>query len=311
MSKLRRVGAAVALLLTAVVLAACGEVKNTDASEQPAGANLRLTLATKNFTESIIMGELYLQALQQNGFQVVIRKNVGATEVLDEMLRTGEIDGYPEYLSLAATEVAGENVMGKSAEETSKLVREFYATRGMVLSEETPFENTDTVTVKAAFAQINNLRTIADLQKLPTFTLGARPEFEAREQGFAGLQSVYRLTNAKFVPIAIDARFVALDEGDVDAANVFSTDPQLASGDYQILEDTEELFANQHVALVVNEERLKSVGGEKYMSVVNAVNRELSQSAMIGMNGQVDLEKRNPADVARQFLQQRGLVRTG
>jgi osmoprotectant transport system substrate-binding protein len=311
MSKLRRVGAAVALLLTAVVLAACGEVKNTDASEQPAGANLRLTLATKNFTESIIMGELYLQALQQNGFQVVIRKNVGATEVLDEMLREGEIDGYPEYLSLAATEVAGENVMGKSAEETSKLVREFYATRGMVLSEETPFENTDTVTVKAAFAQINSLRTIADLQKLPTFTLGARPEFEAREQGFAGLQSVYRLTNAKFVPIAIDARFVALDEGDVDAANVFSTDPQLASGDYQILEDTEELFANQHVALVVNEERLKSVGGEKYMSVVNAVNRELSQSAMIGMNGQVDLEKRNPADVARQFLQQRGLVRTG
>ena len=311
MSKLRRVGAAVALLLTVVVLAACGEVKNTDASEQPAGANLRLTLATKNFTESIIMGELYLQALQQNGFQVVIRKNVGATEVLDEMLREGEIDGYPEYLSLAATEVAGENVMGKSAEETSKLVRDFYATRGMVLSEETPFENTDTVTVKAAFAQINNLRTIADLQKLPTFTLGARPEFEAREQGFAGLQSVYRLTNAKFVPIAIDARFVALDEGDVDAANVFSTDPQLASGDYQILEDTEELFSNQHVALVVNEERLKSVGGEKYMSVVNAVNRELSQSAMIGMNGQVDLEKRNPADVARQFLQQRGLVRTG
>jgi osmoprotectant transport system substrate-binding protein len=311
MSKLRRVGAAVALLLTAVVLAACGEVKNTDASEQPAGANLRLTLATKNFTESIIMGELYLQALQQNGFQVVIRKNVGATEVLDEMLREGEIDGYPEYLSLAATEVAGENVMGKSAEETSKLVREFYATRGMVLSEETPFENTDTVTVKAAFAQINNLRTIADLQKLPTFTLGARPEFEAREQGFAGLQSVYRLTNAKFVPIAIDARFVALDEGDVDAANVFSTDPQLASGDYQILEDTEELFANQHVALVVNEERLKSVGGEKYMSVVNAVNRELSQSAIIGLNGEVDIEKRNPADVARQFLQQRGLVKAG
>ena len=64
MSKLRRVGAAVALLLTVVVLAACGEVKNTDASEQPAGAKLRLNLATKNFTESIIMGELYKQALR-------------------------------------------------------------------------------------------------------------------------------------------------------------------------------------------------------------------------------------------------------
>ena len=65
---------------------------------------------------------------------------------------------------------------------------------------------------------------------MPTFTLGARPEFEARQQGFAGLQSVYRLTNGQFVPIAADARFVALDEGDVDASNVFSTDPQLATG---------------------------------------------------------------------------------
>ena len=62
---------------------------------------------------------------------------------------------------------------------------------------------------------------------------------------------------------------------------------------------------------MVNEERLKSVGGEKYMSVVNAVNRELSQSTIIELNGAVDLDKRDPADVARQFLQQRGLVRTG
>ena len=311
MSKLRRVGAAVALLLTVVVLAACGEVKNTDASEQPAGAKLRLNLATKNFTESIIMGELYKQALQQNGFTIVIRKNVGGTEVLDEMLRSGEIDAYPEYIGLAASAVAGENVMGKSAEETSKLVRDFYATRGVVVSEETPFENTETVTVTAAFAQINKLRTIGDLSKLPTFTLGARPEFEAREQGFAGLQSVYRLTNAKFVPIAADARFVALDEGDVDASNVFSTDPQLASDDYRVLEDTQRLFGYQHVALLVNEKMLNSLGGDKFMSVVNAVNKELTQSTIIELNGAVDLDKRDPADVARQFLQQRGLVKAG
>lgn len=311
MSKLRRVGAAVALLLTVVVLAACGEVKNTDASEQPAGAKLRLNLATKNFTESFIMGELYKQALEQNGFVIVIRKNVGGTEVLDEKLRSGEIDAYPEYIGLAASAVAGENVMGKSAEENSRIVREHYATRGVVVSEETPFENTETVTVMSTFAQINNLRTIGDLSNLPTFTLGARPEFEARQQGFAGLQAVYRLTNAKFVPIAADARFVALDEGDVDASNVFSTDPQLATGDYRVLEDTQRLFGYQHVALLVNEKMLNSLGGEKFMNVVNAVNRQLTQATMIELNGQVDLEKRDPAVVARQFLQQRGLVRAG
>jgi len=207
MTTLRRVGAAVALVLAVVMLAACGEVKNTDASEQPAGAKLRLNLATKNFTESFIMSELYKQALEQNGFNIIIRKNLGGTEVLDEKLRSGEIDAYPEYIGLAASAVAGENVISKSAEEQSKLVRDFYATRGVVLSEETPFENTETVTVTAAFAQANKLRTIEDLGNLPSFTFGARPEFAGRQQGFAGMQSVYRLTNATFVPIAVDARF--------------------------------------------------------------------------------------------------------
>jgi osmoprotectant transport system substrate-binding protein len=141
--------------------------------------------------------------------------------------------------------------------------------------------------------------------------LGARPEFEARQQGFAGLQSVYRLTNAKFVPIAADARWVALDEGDVDASNVFSTDPQLASDNYRVLEDTQRLFGYQHAALLVNEKMLNSLGGDKFMSVVNAVNKELTQSTIIELNGEVDLDKRDPADVAREFLQLRGLVKAG
>ena len=311
MKGLRRVGAAVAALLAVMVLASCGEVTNTAASEQPAGAKLRLNLATKNFTESFIMSEMYKQALEFNGFNIIIRKNVGGTEILDEKLRSGEIDAYPEYTGLAASAVAGENVMGKSSEETTELVRRHYSTRGVVVSEETPFEATETVTVKKEFAEANQLRTIEDLRKLPTFTLGARPEFEARQQGFAGLQSVYRLTNAKFVPVAVDARFVALDEGDVDVANVFSTDPQLAGGEHQVLEDTQRLFGFQHVVLLVNEQMLNSLGGEKFMRVVNAVNKEVTQATVIELNGAVDLDKRDPADVARQFLQERGLVRAG
>ena len=311
MSRLRRVGAAVASLLTLVVLASCGEVKQPNASEQPAGAKLRLTLATKNFTESFIMSEMYKQALEFNGFNIIIRRNVGGTEILDEKLRSGEIDAYPEYTGLAASAVAGENVMGKSSAETTELVRQHYATRGVVVSEETPFEATETVTVKKEFAEANQLRTIEDLRKLPTFTLGARPEFEARQQGFAGLQSVYRLTNGQFVPVAVDARFVALDEGDVDVANVFSTDPQLAGGEYQVLEDTQRLFGFQHVVLLVNEQMLNSLGGEKFMRVVNAVNKEVTQATIVELNRAVDLDKRDPADVARQFLQERGLVRTG
>ena len=311
MNMMRRIGAAIALVLVALLLAACGAPNNPAVSEQPAGSKLRLNLATKNFTESFIMCELYKQALEREGFTIVVRKNVGGTEVLDEKLRSGEIDAYPEYVGLAASAVAGENVTGKTAEQNTQIVRDHYATRGVVLSDETPFENTEVLAVTKAFAEANQLRTIDDLQKLPTFTLGARPEFEARQQGFAGLQAQYRLTNGKFVPVAVDARFVPLDEGDVDVSNVFSTDPQLASGNYVVLEDTKRLFGFQHVVLLVNEQMLNSLGGDKFMNVVNRVNRELTQASILELNGDVDLDGREPADVARQFLQSRGLVAPG
>lgn len=309
MSVMRRVVAA-AMVLSLGMLAACSE-NEQGASEQPAGSKLRVVLGTKNFTESAVMGELYKQALEQEGFQVVVRKNIGGTEVIDEELQDGEIDAYPEYVGLAASEVAGEDVLEKSAEETSKLARDFYATRGQVMSEETPFENTEAVAVTTSFAQDNGLRTIEDLRELKSFTFGARPEFEARDQGFAGMQSVYRLTNGEFVPVAVDARFVALFEGDVDAANVFSTDPQLESGDYRVLEDSKRLFGYQHVALVIDEEKLKSLGGDNFMNVINAVNEKLTQSTIIELNAAVDLEGQDVDDVAREFLKQRGLVQGG
>jgi osmoprotectant transport system substrate-binding protein len=277
-------------------------------SVQPQGEDLKLTLGTKNFTESVIMGELYAQALEDKGYQVFLRKNIGPTEVIDQELQDGEIDAYPEYLGLAASEVAGEDLEGKSEEETSELAREFYEARGQAVSEEAPFENTDAIATSNLFAQQNQLREIGDLRELDSFTLGARPEFETRQQGFAGMQSVYGLTNGQFVPVDIDARFVALDEGDVDVANIFTTDPQLLDGDYEVLEDPERIFGYQHAALVVDEDKLETLGGDEFMDVINSVNSQLSQRSMIELNAAVDLDGRDADDVAGQFLRQRGLI---
>jgi osmoprotectant transport system substrate-binding protein len=116
------------------------------------------------------------------------------------------------------------------------------------------------------------------------------------------------LTNATYVPIAIDARWVALFEGDVDVANVFSTDPQLATGDFRILEDTQRLFGYQHPSLVIGEDKLATLGGERFMSIINSINRQLTQETIIDLNAAVDLDGRDPAEVARQFLRERGLV---
>jgi osmoprotectant transport system substrate-binding protein len=296
------------LMVLALPVAACGEDTTGGGSAQPQGTELQLTLGTKDFTEQFLLGELYEQALAARGYKVRLRKDIGSTEVIDTQLTSGQIDAYPEYLGVAVTVVAGEADAGSSAAETYRLATDYYAQRGQALSEQTPFENVDAIATTQFFAQQQRLTSLTDLRRLPSFTLGARPEFADRVQGLAGLQRVYGLTNAEFKPIEIGAQYQALDEGDIDTANVFTTDGQLAGGNYRLLEDPQRLFGFQHVALVINQDTLKRLGGDRFMTVINAVNRRLTTSAMIEMNRDVDLEGQDEALVAERFLTGVGLL---
>ena len=296
------------LMVLALPIAACGEDTTGDGSAQPQGTELQLTLGTKDFTEQFLLGELYEQALAARGYKVTLRKDIGSTEVIDTQLTSGQIDAYPEYLGVAVTVVAGEADAGSSAAETYRLATDYYAQRGQALSEQTPFENVDAIATTQLFAQQQRLTSLPDLRRLPSFTLGARPEFADRVQGLAGLQRVYGLTNAEFKPIEIGAQYQSLDKGDIDAANVFTTDGQLAGGDYRLLEDPQRLFGFQHVALVINQDTLERLGGDRLMTVINAVNRRLTTSAMIEMNRDVDLEGQDEALVAERFLTGVGLL---
>ena len=221
----------------------------------------------------------------------------------------GDIDAYPEYLGVAATVVAGEAATAGSAAETYRIARDFYASRHQALSQQTPFENVDAIATTRYFAQREHLRTVTDLRRLKHFTLGARPEFETRYQGLAGLQKVYGLTNGRFKPVAIGAQYTALDEGDVDAANVFSTDGQLSTGDYKVLLDPDRLFGYQHVALVIDRDKLDRLGGDRFMRIIDDVNRRLTTDQMIAMNRAVDIEKASPGTVAARFLRENGVAR--
>ena len=275
---------------------------------QPQGTESQLTLGTKDFTEEFVLGELYKQALAAKSYTVRLRKNIGPTEIIDKELTSGAIDAYPEYLGVALTVAARQENAGDSAAETYRLAKNFYAERGQALSEQTPFENVDAIATTQFFAQERGLLSLPDLRKLPSFTLGARPEFAERVQGLKGVQEVYDLTNAEFKPIAIGAQYRALDEGDVEAANVFTTDGQLASGDYKVLQDPKRLFGFQHVALVIDEDKLERLGGERFMRVINAVNRRLTTSAMIEMNRAVEVDGQDEALVADRFLTEVGLL---
>ena len=304
---MRRVGAA-ALVGCLALLASCGTADpERGASQQPQGASLRVTIGTQEFPEGRIIGELWRQALAVNGYTVDLRKGVGPAEDLDEALQEGEIDGYVAYTGTVLSIVAGEEVSGLDPEETYDEAASFYATQDMVMSEMTPFQNKDAIATTRQYAAARRLTTIADLRKVDTFTLGARPEFETLYLGLEGLQQVYGLTNARFAPFALGAQYAALDNGDADVVNAFTTDPQLETGDYVLLDDPELLFGSQNVVMVVGEEKLSSIDADAFMAVIDAVNSELTEEAIVRMNLQVT-EGRDDSAVAVSFLRSVGLM---
>jgi osmoprotectant transport system substrate-binding protein len=305
----RRVAACVLALVAALALGACGSDDERDrGSAQPQGGKLRITLGTQDFPEARLLGELWRQALAVNGYAVDLRKRIGPTEDLDRAVREGEIDGHPAYTGTSLSIVFGEEVSGLDPERTYDQVKQLYATRGQSLSAMTPYQNVDAIATTNLLAQREQLREIADLRDLDRFRLGARPEFEDLYLGLEGLQQVYGLTNATFAPVTLGAQYTALDEGDVDAANVFTTDPQLQGGAYTVLEDPERLFGSQNAVMVVDTAKLERVGAERFMQVVDAVNRRLTTGAIVEMNRDVT-EGQDDGEVAQGFLRDVGLLR--
>jgi osmoprotectant transport system substrate-binding protein len=306
----------VLLAVMAALVAGCGDDDESSgggsgassSSEQPGEGKPAVTIGTKDFTEEFVLGNLYAQALEAKGYQVNLKENIGSTEIIDKSLTSGEIDGYPEYTGVSLSVVAKNDILAESPEQTAQLVKEFYEGRGQVVSEKTPFQDTDAIATTKEFASENGLKEVADLKKLDSFTIGARPEFKSRFNGLKGMQQVYGINNAKFKQLALGLQYPSLDKGDVDSANVFSTDAQLASGKYTVLEDPKGVFGFQNVYFVINKDKYDALGGQEFMDIINTVNALLTEEAMTSMNAAVDLDKKKPADVAQAFLEANNLL---
>jgi osmoprotectant transport system substrate-binding protein len=318
----RRKGALLALLsvvLVALVAAGCGGNGGGggggggggSAQSQPGAGKPAVTIGTKDFTEEFVLGELYKQALEAKGYKVNLKSNIGATEIVDKALTSGKIDAYPEYTGETVATVANKNILTGSAAKTVQIAKQFYAKRGQVVSQPTPFEDVDAVATTNAFAQKNGLTSLPDLKKLKSFTLGARPEFKNRFVGLKGMEKVYGIHNAQFKQLAFGLQYKAMDRGDIDAGNVFTTDAQLASGKYTVLKDPKGVFGFQNVLFVINKKKYDALGGQQFMGVIDSVNKLLTEKAMRSMNSAVDLDKKQPSDVAAAFLQANGLAGGG
>jgi len=308
--------------VAAALLAACGSSSNSSSSASASGGSSgsstasslpgkgkpSLTLGSKNFTEELIIGELYNQYLTHEGYTVNYKADIGSTEIVDKALTSGQIDAYPEYLGESFSTVFNDDSAVHSAQQEYNTVKREYAKRGQSMSDYTPFEDTDTVAVLKAYAKAHDLHSIGDLKKVGKFTYAAQPPDLTRFEGVVGLRKVYGLTNLVFKPLAVGLQYSALDSHDVDSADAFSTDPQLDSGKYVVLSDPKHLFGFQNVALVINTKKLQQLGGATFLKLIDKVNALLTQHAVIELNKAVAIDKQTPTAVAQAFLKANGLT---
>jgi osmoprotectant transport system substrate-binding protein len=266
-----------------------------------------IVMGDKNFAEQYLLGALYQQALQAKGYKVTLKGNIGSSTVIDKALTSGKIQWYPEYTGVIYTELAHLGDRPKSAKVTYEGAKQWESKRGFAMLNPTPFQDADGIATLKPYANKYHLKTIADLKNIPHFTYGGPPENKTRYQGVVGLNQAYGLHNFTFLPLQIGAQYQALDQGKVNTIAIFTTDGQLASGKYSVLTDTKGIFGYQQVAPVVKKSLL-TAEGPAFAQTLNKVSSLLTIPAIVSMNKAVQIDQKNPATVAKQFLQANHLV---
>jgi osmoprotectant transport system substrate-binding protein len=257
-----------------------------------------IIIGTKDFPEQFVLGQLYKQALEAKGFKVQYKENIGSTELIDKSLRSGKVTFYPEYTGIMLSVTFGRKTLPKTAAGTYSLAKRLYGQRGQTLLRQTPFQDRDAIAVLRTTATRYGVKSVGDLKKVPNLTLAGFPQFETRWA--PSLKSLYGVT-FDFTPLAGTSAYTLLSQKKVLAAAIFSTDPQLISTKYVVLNEPRNMFGFQYVAPVLSK-KLVSENGARFTSTVNKVSSLLTVRAMIALNKAVALDKKPAATVARTFL---------
>ena len=314
-----------ALIALSVLLAACGSsskssssttastptvattTTTTSAASGPGVGKPAVTIGDKNFAEENILGQLYTQALQAKGYTITLKENVGSSEIIYKALTSGQIEMYPEYTGTLLSAIAEQTKEPASAAAAYTQAKAFVEKHGLTLLNYTPFYDSDALATLPSYASAHKLSSIADLKALgKSVTVGAPPEFATRFEGLLGLKQEYGVVPT-FKPIAIELSYKALESGQVDVQNVFSTDGQLLSGKFKVLADPKHVFGFQNVAPVVKKSVL-AAEGPAFTETLNKVSSLLTIKAIQQMNAAVSIDKQSATTVAHQFLAANGLI---
>jgi osmoprotectant transport system substrate-binding protein len=323
--RLRALLALVAALALALTVAACGgddddtgaETTGGDTSanlieSNPDNGGVSLTIGSKNFTEQIVLGEIYSQALAAAGYDVSTDLNLGDEQVALKALKSGDISGYPEYTSTALTsffDFAPGDVPG-DAQQAYEESKDEFTKEGLVSYPPTPFSSANAVGLLTSTADDLGATTISDLEgESQDLTLYGSPECRQRIDCLVGLEKYYGLEFKSFTPIDIGLRYEVLDKGDADLSILFTTDAQLfvEPEKYTILEDDKQVLPAGNVIFIASQQAADEAGSD-FATTIESVQQNLTLPVMQELNARVDIDKEKPEQAAQEYLQEYGYI---
>ncbi|GAB6927904.1 glycine betaine ABC transporter substrate-binding protein [Paenibacillus sp. JCM 10914] len=281
------------------VLAGCGD----GSSKQ------KIAVGSKNFTESLLLGEMFALALEDAGHKVDRKLNLGGTLIAHEALKKGEIDVYPEYTGTGLLNILNEEPL-PDPKQVFDLVSDYYKKEfDLVWLDPSQANNTQALAISRSASEKYGITTISELQeKAGEIDFAAVPEFEEREDGLLGLNRVYgdfKFKSLKLFDYGVKYRVVLNDEAQVTVA--FGTDGELLNPDLIVLKDDKQLWPPYNVAPVIRQSVLddnKEIG-----TILNAITAKLDDKTLQELNAEVDINKKEYQDVAKQYLKDEGLIK--
>jgi osmoprotectant transport system substrate-binding protein len=282
----------------ALALSGCATGDPLD-SGSSSGASETIVVGSQAYYSNEIIAEIYSQALENAGFTVERKFQIGQRDAYLPSLESGEVDLFPEYTGNLLQFYSPDTTATTSDDVYAELQTALPAT--LTVLDQAAATDQDSYNVTAEFATANNLKSLADLKNVTVpLTLGGNPELAERPYGPAGLLATYGVT-VGFTATG-DTTVEDLLAGTVNIANVYSADPRIQTDNLVTLADPEGLFLASNVVPLVNKDIADQIA-----DVINAVQAKLTAEGLVALNVQSTVDQKSSADIATQWLKDNGL----
>lgn len=311
MRRSRRYVLGAALLALSLTLGACGsggdDATETGGSGSGSSSEEKgsLTVGSDSFPEAQIVGEMYAQVLENAGYEVERQLNIDSREVRLPAMEKGDIDVAPEYLATLLSVLDPDSTPSGDPDEVAEELAPLVEEKNLQLLEHSDAIDTNAFVVTQETADELGLATMSDLaEPSGDLILGAPAECPDRPFCIPGLRETYGIEFADFKPLEYGAATAqALSADAVDVALLFSTDPLIEANGFVLLEDDQALQAADYITPLTTTEL-----DDEAIELLNAVSATLVTDEITALNARVALEQEDPADVAREYLEEKGLL---